>query len=235
MMKKIASKEQPLVTKEVRFDSASFWLNNGVDFESRRIHVDMDVDNIMSSIIIRALLKMSENNNSPIEIYISSFGGVVHDGLAIYDAIRACPCEVFIYGFGKVMSSAFIIFLAGDQRLCAQNTTFMMHTLSYSGEGKLKDQEIDVQEAKRLNNVFLDILAERTKRNRKWWYRQIISHDKHFDLTQARDCGLLTEVTRKVKNEKTIKKVTKPKAKIPKVLKKPKPTTKKRSNKKRPR
>lgn len=188
----MAENSNNVVTKEYRYDNAMSWLTHGVDFESRRIHLDGDVNEYMSSIVIRALVKMTEISNAPIEVYLSSYGGDAYAGLAIYDAIRACPCDIIMYANGKIMSSGLIIFLAGDRRFAAEHTTFMAHAVSSSTDGKVKDQEIDVNEAKRINNVMLDLLQLRTKRNKKFWYRSILSHDKYFTVAEAKEMGVVT-------------------------------------------
>lgn len=181
-----------VIAKENKFENATTWLQLGIDLDSRRIQLDMEVNEIMASLVIRALLKMSDISKEPIEIYLSSFGGEMYAGLSIYDAIRACPCDVVIYASGKIMSAGLMIFLAGDIRIAAAHTTFMAHSVSFGSEGKLKDIEVDVSEGKRLNNVMLDILAERTKKPRKLWYRLILSHDKFFNLTEAKQYGLIS-------------------------------------------
>lgn len=205
-----------LVPKDTKFENALFWLQSGIDFESRRIHVDLEVGEVMSSIIIRGLIKLSEISNEPIEIHLSSNGGDVYDGLAIYDAIRNCPCDVIIFAHGKIMSAAFIVFLAGDIRLAMPNTTFMMHSVSYEPDkAKVKDHEIDVQEGKRINNLFLDIMSTRTKKPKNWWYRKILSQDFYFNLTEAKEHGIISNIsferTKKedVKKKKASKKKTK--------------------------
>lgn len=209
-----------VVTKDVRFDSAIQWLQLGIDLEARRIEINFEVSDVMASMIIRAILKMNDISHDPIELHLSSFGGSAYDGLAIYDAIRTSPSPVYVIANGKIMSAAFIIFLAGQVRAALPHTTFMMHSVSFGSEGKVKDQEIDVQEAKRLNNVFLDILQERTKRNKKWWYRNIVSHDKFFNVQDAVEAGVVNatfsspskKVSKKKTSKKTTKKVSKKKA-----------------------
>lgn len=198
-----------VVTKDVRFDNAMHWLSMGVDFEARRIEINMEVGDLMSSIITRAILKMNDISHAPIEIHLSSFGGSAYDGLAIYDAIKNSPSDVYIIANGKIMSAAFIIFLAGKVRIAQPHTTFMMHSVSFGSEGKVKDQEIDVQEAKRLNNTFLDILHNRTKRNRRWWYRQILSHDKFFNVADAIETGIINAVPKAPVKRPHKKKVSK--------------------------
>lgn len=198
-----------IVTKENKFENYAHWLTMGIDLESRRIQLDMEVSDVMASLVIRALLKMGDISNEPIEIYLSSYGGEIYSGLAIYDAIRASPCDVVIYANGKIMSAGTIIYLAGDVRIAAKHTTFMMHSASSGAEGKIKDMEIDVQEGKRLNGVILDILAERTKMKKNWWYRKILSHDSYFDVNQAKEWGLISQEKGVSKNVRATKKSTK--------------------------
>lgn len=208
------AKEQEIVTKENKFENASYWLTMGIDLDSRRIQLDMDVSDVMASLIIRALLKMTDISHEPIEIYLSSYGGEAYAGLAIYDAIRACPCTIIIHANGKLMSMAPIIYLAADVRVAAKHTTFMLHSVSSGTEGKIKDQEIDVQSGKRINETMLNILAERTKMKKNWWYRKILSHDFYFDLNQAKEFGFITKTTVEKGASRNVRprKVTKPTA-----------------------
>jgi ATP-dependent Clp protease protease subunit len=197
-----------IVQKENKFENAAHWLAMGIDLDCRRIQLDMDVNDIMASLVIRSLLKMSDMSNDPIEIYLSSYGGEAYAGFSIYDAIRSCPCDVIIYASGKLMSMGPIIFLAGDVRIAAKHTTFMLHSVSSGTEGKIKDQEIDVLSGKRINDTMLNILAERTKMKKTWWYRKILSHDFYFDLTEAKEYGIINNVTVKstVKEKTNVRK-----------------------------
>lgn len=184
------------------------YIISGVDLESRRIEFRGEVNEAMSSVIIRSLLKLSEKSHDPIEIYLSSPGGDVYEGLAIYDAIMACPCDVHIIASGKIMSAAFIIFLAGDIRIAAPHTTFMMHSVSYDpGNGIVKSHEIQVNEGKRVNNVFLDIMAARTNKNKKFWYRTILNVDKYLNVADAIEVGIIKPIQASKKvNKKVVKK-----------------------------
>jgi len=181
------------------------WLIMGVDIEARIIEIRSEVNETMASIITRGILKMQRISQQPIQIYLSSFGGDAYESLSIYDCIKASPCEIHIIATGKIMSAAFIILLAGDQRIASDHTTFMMHSASYGAEGTVKNHEVQVTEGKRLNNKFLDIASTRTKRNRKWWYRKILSSDFYFDVIEAREIGVLTNP----QLQQTVKKVAK--------------------------
>ena len=180
----------------------------GVDFDARRMEVRGEVSDSMASFIIRNLLKMSETSRDPIEIYMSSPGGSAYAGFAIYDAIIACICDVHIIASGEIMSAAFVIFLSGDKRLAAPHTSFMMHSVSYAAEGTAKDHEVEFIEGKRINNAFLDIAANRTKRNKKWWYRSVLAHNKFFNVQEAAEVGILNSgiSSKKKATKKVVKK-----------------------------
>lgn len=101
-----------------------------------------------------------------VNIYLSTFGGYIYDMLAIYDEIKALTkeYEVNIFCVGKIMSAGTVIMLATDleHRFAYQNTTFMYHTLSGGSWGKVKEQEENVEESKRLHKVMWGILKENT-------------------------------------------------------------------------
>ena len=199
------------MSKELSMESIIMWLQDGIDLETRRIEIRGEVNDAFASKITRALIKLSEISEDPIELYLSSEGGEVYAGVAIYDAIRACVCDVNIIASGQIMSAAFIIYLAGDQRTAAPHTSFMMHSVSYGAEGPVKDHEIQVIEAKAMNNKFLDICAERTKPNKRFWYRHFINgRDKYFDVTQAKELGIITvPPVKKVRKAKNVRSKTK--------------------------
>jgi len=102
----------------------------------------------------------------PINIYLNTYGGCIHDMLAIYDEIRVLTTlyEVNIICTGKVMSAGTIIMLAVplDHRFSYSNTTFMYHSLSAFAFGKIKEMEENVEESKRLHKIMWNIYKTNT-------------------------------------------------------------------------
>jgi ATP-dependent Clp protease protease subunit len=141
--------------------------------------------------IKRALLVLQQISNEPIDIYIDSFGGCVYSGLGLYDLIADSNCWITTYASGKVMSMGLILFCAGDTRLSTMNTTFMAHGLSSGTSGKVKNQEIDIKEAKRLNIKLLQILADKTNKSFKWWDKKLEHEDYYFDVEEAKKLKLI--------------------------------------------
>lgn len=102
-----------------------------------------------------------------INIYLCTYGGIIHDMLAIYDEIKKLSkeYEVNIYCVGKIMSAGTVIMLAVDleHRFAYPNTTFMYHTLASCAWGKIKDMEEDVEESKRLHKLMWNIIKDNTE------------------------------------------------------------------------
>ena len=101
-----------------------------------------------------------------INIYLSTFGGYIHDMFATYDEIKRLTKEytVNIYCVGKIMSAGTIIMLAVDyeHRFAYPNTIFMYHTLSSFTGGKMKEMEENIEEDKRLHKLMWTIYKENT-------------------------------------------------------------------------
>lgn len=170
------------------------WLLTGVDFEARVIEIRGDITENMVSIVTRAVIQMDKESSDSIKIILSSPGGDAYEGLSLFDCLRVAKSDIHIHASGKIMSAGFVIFLAGDVRTASRHTTFMMHSVSYSSEGSAKEHAIAVNEGNRINTLFLDIAQERTKRNKKYWQRTILNHDRYFSVADAQELGILTSV-----------------------------------------
>ena len=130
-----------------------------------------------------------------IQVLLSTYGGCVYDGLSLYDAIKNSKTEVDITCFGKIMSMGIVLLLAAKTRKAYRNTTFMIHEGSSGAIGKVSDMEDSIDESKRLNDIYFDIIESETKipkakldeirKRRKDWY---------FTAEEALEYGLITEI-----------------------------------------
>jgi ATP-dependent Clp endopeptidase proteolytic subunit ClpP len=70
---------------------------------------------------------LSEIKASQIDLHINSPGGVVFDGVTIYNLIKQHPAKVTTYIDGLAASIASVIALAGDKVVMASNALYMVH------------------------------------------------------------------------------------------------------------
>lgn len=85
---------------------------------------------------------------SVIHVHISSYGGEVKEGLAIYNALRAHKAKVITYCDSFACSIASVIFMAGDERIMNAASLLMVHNAWTFAEGnaaELRKQADDLE------------------------------------------------------------------------------------------
>ena len=105
-------------------------------------------------------------NNGCDEIYLclSSTGGLVADGIYLYNHIRSLPAKVIIHNIGTVASIATAVYVAASERLCSGHGVFMIHPTEMPQQGNMRPERLQdllnaaLAEDKRTE----DILRQRT-------------------------------------------------------------------------
>lgn len=69
-----------------------------------------------------------------VHLLFQSLGGVVGDGVYLYNFFRTLPLDLTIYNAGAVESAAVIAFLGARYRKAAKTAVFMLHETKFSGQ-----------------------------------------------------------------------------------------------------
>ncbi|MDR2119391.1 MAG: ATP-dependent Clp protease proteolytic subunit [Tannerella sp.] len=77
--------------------------------------------------LVEQLLRQGMNR---LHLLLSTPGGSVHDGISIYNLLKAIPIEVNTYNFGSVDSIGVVIFCAGTNRYSVPHARFLLHPVS---------------------------------------------------------------------------------------------------------
>jgi ATP-dependent Clp protease, protease subunit len=72
----------------------------------------------------------------------SSSGGYIADGIFLYHHLRSLPIQVTIHNTGTVASIATTLFVAGQRRLCAPHSIFMMHPVTVGAGGNMASEPL---------------------------------------------------------------------------------------------
>jgi ATP-dependent Clp endopeptidase proteolytic subunit ClpP len=132
----------------------------------------------------------------PIEIYISSYGGSVYDGLALVGAIESSVVPVHTIVTGKAMSMGLIISIVGHKRFATNYSTFMYHQVSSQIWGTVQHMEEDLVEAQRLQKVLEGIVTSKTLISEKRLAKiKKLKKDAYMDTQEAYEYGLIDEIT----------------------------------------
>lgn len=154
--------------------------------------IDDDVANV---IVAQMLFLESEDPDKEIMLYVSSPGGAVYPGLAIYDTMQHVRCAVATLCVGMAASMAAILLAAGThgRRLALPNARIMVHQPHGGARGQVSDIEIQAREARHSKDTLVAILATATGKSRET-IQADMDRDRYMSTTDAREYGLIDEI-----------------------------------------
>ena len=182
---------------ERAFDIYSLLLRERIVFLNTPIN-----DQVANVIIAQLLFLEREDSDRDINLYISSPGGVVSAGLAIYDTMQLINPDVSTICLGMAASMATILLSGGakGKRYALPNSTIHMHQPLGGAQGQASDIEIAAREIIRLQEKLRTMLADNTGQS----YDKIaMDTDRDYYLTadQAAEYGLIDEILGKKADE----------------------------------
>lgn len=138
---------------------------------------------------------LDEITAEELEVQISSLGGDVFDGIAIYNALRAHPARVTTRVDSMAASIASVIAQAGDERVMLSGSQMMIHeawgfAIGNSGEMRKLADVLDKQ-----TDVIAGIYAEAADGDRDEFLGQM-RDESWFDADEAVAAGLADVVVK---------------------------------------
>lgn len=94
------------------------------------IHFVGHINPVTVNNIRSAILPALKQGTTEIELMLSSEGGDINSGLALYNFLRVIPVPLTTVNIGSVESIAVIVYLAGDKRLAVDNSRFLIHSFN---------------------------------------------------------------------------------------------------------
>lgn len=137
---------------------------------------------------------LSDVTATSIDLRISSPGGDVFDGIAIYEALLRHPAKVTAYIDGIAASIASVIAMAADRRVIGRNSSFMIHDASALCVGQSKDMRETAALLERISNNIADIYQHRTGLEDATHWRSLMKAETWWTGPEAVKAGLATEV-----------------------------------------
>ena len=114
-------------------------------FENRKIHLTGEINDNLADEIIVQIEHLAAKSREDITIVINSPGGSVSAGLAIYDAMNRCGCDVRTVCTGIAASMGAFLLSSGTRgkRFCTPMSEVMIH----QPLGGVQGQASDIQRA----------------------------------------------------------------------------------------
>ena len=165
------------------------------------------VNDHMASLISAQLLFLeSENPEKEIFLYINSPGGVVSDGLAIYDTMQFIQSPVSTLCFGLAASMGSFLLAAGEKgkRFALPNSRIMVHQPSAGFRGQATDIEIHAKEIldqkANLNKLYANHTGQALEK-----IEEALERDNFMSPDDAKKFGIIDDIQSKRVIEKTEK------------------------------
>lgn len=158
-----------------------------------------EITDKLASRAVMQLIALAEDNDDPINVFISSPGGHVESGDMVHDMIRFIRPLVRTIGSGWVASAGALIFVGADKtdRYCLPNTRFLLHQPSGGVGGKVTDIQIQAEQMRIMTERFNKLFAEATGQKPE---RIAKDTQRDFWLTtdEAVDYGLVGQIINSV-------------------------------------
>lgn len=178
------------------------------DLENRILLINEQITDVVVDEQVMCILRWNaEDKDLPVEkrktitIYLNSEGGSSFDGQALIDVMLASKTKIRTVGLGMVASMAYLIFLAGHERIGFLNTAFLQH------EGEAGVSGLSASKAKE-TMAFFDDMEDRAKKyilsrtniteenydkfyKREWWmFSQEAKENGIVDMIIGEDCDI---------------------------------------------
>src|SRR5665213_253288 len=109
--------DQELGMSDLTLKLSEICHERGLSLPTLTVFFSGDVSDESVERFVKNLHVLSSLSDEKIEVVLNSTGGDVYAGLAMYDAIRICPCPIDIAVLGSAMSMGSVILQAAKVRL----------------------------------------------------------------------------------------------------------------------
>lgn len=139
-------------------------------------------------------------NAANIDLHISSPGGEIFDGIAIYSCLRSHPANVTTHVDSLAASIASVIALAGDRVVMAPRSQMMIHDGSGLSIGNAADMREMADLLDRQSDNIAAVYADKAGGTPEEW-RDRMRAETWFTAEEAVEAGLADEVAEPVRQD----------------------------------
>ncbi len=162
----------------------------------RIIILNEEVNNASAGVIVAQLLYLEgQDPEKDISLYINSPGGVITDGMAIYDTMQYIKCDVSTICLGMAASMGAFLLAAGakGKRFALPNSEIMIHQPSGGAQGQATDISIHANHILRVKDKLNRILSGKTGQPLEVIARDT-ERDNFMTAQEALEYGLIDKV-----------------------------------------
>lgn len=160
----------------------------------RIVFLGTAIDDTVSNIITAQLLFLQSNDNSsPINLYLNSPGGGIYAGYSILDTMNFITNDVNTMVTGMAASMAFILAISGKERSALKHSRLMQHQPLGGAQGQTSDILITAKQIELLRNELYQIISDKTGQP---YYKVEKDCDRDYWMTsiEAKEYGAIDKI-----------------------------------------
>jgi ATP-dependent Clp protease, protease subunit len=122
-------------------------------------------------------------------------GGMISDGVTLYNYFRAIPIDLHLYNTGSVFSIGVIAFLGAKHRYASANATFIIHKSSYNPQTPINAERASgMADALKIEDARTRSILESNLTIPSAQLEKHLATELPFDTNAALQCGLIHEI-----------------------------------------
>lgn len=135
-----------------------------------------------------------------INVHISSYGGEVKEGLAIYNALKNHKAKIKTYCDGFACSIASVIFMAGDERIMSKSSALMIHNAWTFVSGNANDLRKEADDLEKITKLSIEAYMEHINVSEKE-LKNMLDNETWLLYDECLEMGFATSVTGENKDD----------------------------------
>lgn len=130
---------------------------------------------------------LNKNDDKDLTIFLNSPGGIVTEGLEVYNLLRASGRNITTVLTGMAASMGSIIFLAGDRRIAMTGSLYMVHKPSSLVWGDADEMRKEIEVLDKMQDSAEAIYRERTGIEN---FNEYMNNETWFDVKEMKELGI---------------------------------------------
>jgi len=174
--------------------------------KDRIIFIGTPIDDMVANLVIAQMLFLQmEDPKKDIHLYITSPGGVVTGGMAIYDTMNFLQCDIVTYCIGMAASMSTVLLAAGTKgkRFALPNSRVMIHQPSGGAGGQAADIAIQAREILRWRKTLNETIAKHTGKSAQQ-IETDSDRDYYLSAEEAKTYGIVDHVVASTRDAQKI-------------------------------
>ena len=187
----------PVIVDKEQYGERSYDIFSRL-LKDRIIFISGEINESLANSVIAQLLYLDSIETKDIYLYINSPGGIVSQGMAIYDTMNYIKSDVSTICIGLAASMGAFLLLSGTsgKRIALENSEIMIHQPLGGTEGQVTDIKIATDRLIKIKKKLNNIISLKTNQSIKKVEKDT-ERDYYIDSYEAKEYGIIDKVIKK--------------------------------------